>query len=600
MTNRPSNDDLQPVSQKQQPQEDFEATILVPQTSQYSQYIEADAGDGTKAHEQYLHGLPLMLTIASCVIALFLVALDQTIVSTILTIVGEKFDSFAKIAWLTSGFSLPMACLSPSYGKLSIAFGRKNTMIAGIIIFEIGSLISALSTSMGMLIGGRTIQGIGGGAIQAMVMVIFTECVPISKRSLMFASTGVVYSTASVLGPVSGGALEKISWRWCFYINLPIGGVALAIMLWGFNPPKPKGNVREKLAKVDFIGTLLLATGLILVLLALTFGGIDFPWNSAPIIVMLIVGGIGLVLFMIWNFRFSNHPIILKEFLITPQVLAACISGMFNSAYFISNLTYLALYFQVIFNASSFQSGIYLLPMIISVTISSISNTIFITTTSNIKITMLLSGILSPIGTGLMLLLSTNSSLGLRIGVLIVSGIPIGLSFQSTLLAAQLVSPKSIPGALILVTVFVNFLRNVGATVSVDLSELLFQTTGTTYINDLIRSLPPDSPGYLALTGMTSKALISNPRLINNLPIEIQDMVLDQFMKAFKNVFYLGLGLASVCCVASLFTTNKRIPKTKNIKTKEDENDGESGKRSESQSNSNESTVIGAATKTGE
>ena len=117
---------------------------------------------------------------------------------------------------------LPMACLVPSYGNISIAFGRKWTLVAGIIIFEIGSLISAISNSMSLLIGGRVIQGIGGGSIQAIVMVILTEVVPMNRRSLVFALISVVYSTSSVLGPIIGGALEKITWRWCFYINLPL------------------------------------------------------------------------------------------------------------------------------------------------------------------------------------------------------------------------------------------------------------------------------------------------------------------------------------------------------------------------------------------
>lgn len=172
-------------------------------------YTEADAGDGTKAHEQYLTGVPLFLTILSCIVTLFIAALDQTIVSTILTTVGNHFNSFEKVGWLTSGFMLPMACLIPSYGKISIAFGRKATLIAGIVIFEIGSLISALANSMSLLIGGRVIQGIGGGAIQSMVMVILTESVPISRRSLVFASVSVVWSTSSVLGPIIGGALER-------------------------------------------------------------------------------------------------------------------------------------------------------------------------------------------------------------------------------------------------------------------------------------------------------------------------------------------------------------------------------------------------------
>ncbi|EGW32036.1 uncharacterized protein SPAPADRAFT_138981 [Spathaspora passalidarum NRRL Y-27907] len=535
------------------------------QSSPSHKYIEADAGDGTRAHEQYLSGISLALTLASCITSLFLVALDQTIVSTVLTTVGDQFNGFDKVGWLTAGFMLPMACLAPSYGKISIAFGRKWTLFVGIIIFETGSLICALSKSMPMLIGGRVIQGVGGGAIQATVMVILTECVPISRRPLVFASISIVYSTSSVLGPLIGGALTKVSWRWCFFINLPIGGVALAVLTFGFKPPKTVGSMREKLAKIDYVGTFLLASGLVLVLLALTFGGIEYPWRSAAIIVLFTLGGLVIITFFIWNFNYSKNPIILKDFLYINRVLAANLSSMFNFAFFIANLTYLALYFQVIFNASALQSGIYLLPMVISVCVSSFCNSMFISITKLIKPTMVLSGLLSPVGTGLFLLLGKSSSLGLRIGILIVCGISIGLQFQSSLLSAQLVSPKSIPGALILVTVFQNFLKNLGATVAVNIAQLLFQTTGTDYINNLTESLPRDSMDHQVLMKFTAKELIANPRLIQYLPDSTRELLLDQYMKAFKNVFYWGLALGSVCFVCSLFTTNKRLPNLKDI-----------------------------------
>ncbi|KAI5970273.1 SGE1 [Candida margitis] len=554
-------------------EEEINHKVVNTEPLRQEKYTEADAGDGTKAHEQYLHGVPLLLTILSCIVTLFIAALDQTIVSTILTTVGDHFNSFEKVGWLTSGFMLPMACLIPSYGKISIAFGRKATLIGGIIVFEIGSLISALANSMSLLIGGRVIQGVGGGAIQSMVMVILTESVPISRRSLVFASVSIVWSTSSVLGPIIGGALEKITWRWCFYINLPIGGVSLLVLIFGFHPPKPKGNIREKLSTIDYVGTFFMTSGLVLVLLGLTFGGIDFPWRSAAVICLFTIGGVLLIIFAVWNFRFSTNPIILAEFIKSPTTMTATISAMFNFGFFISNLTYLAVYFQVVFNASSLQSGIDLLPLVVSVTIASLANSMFINLTKNVKITMVVSGVLSPLGSGLLLLLDKNSSVGKRIGILLVSGIAIGLQFQSSTLSAQLVAPKHVPGALILVTVLLNFARELASTVSVTIAQLLFQTTGTRYIKDLQLNVNRNIDGYNEFTSMSAKSLISNPRLVRTLPNEVRELVLDQFVKALKNVFYFGLALAAVCFIASLFTTGKKIPKTKDIKTADSEDE---------------------------
>ncbi|CAH2351255.1 azole resistance protein 1 [[Candida] railenensis] len=537
-------------------------------------FKESDAGDGSKATDQYLTGMKLALTLGSCVASLFVAALDQTIVTTILTEVGTKFNDFEKIGWLTSAFLLPMACLVPSYGKISIAFGRKWTLIAGIIVFEIGSLISGLANSMDMLIGGRVIQGIGGGAIQSMVMIILSESVPISKRPLSMTLIGVTFSVASVLGPFIGGAFAThVSWRWCFYINLPIGGVAIVFLLFGFNPPTPVGNLRSKLAKIDYLGTFLVVAGTTLVLLAMTFGGSDFAWRSAAVICCFVLGGLLLVSFIIWNFRFSPNPIILKELVTIPQIFTVFITSSFNFAFFMALITYLAIYFQVVFNASAWQSGIDMLPMVISVTISSILNGIFMRFTRYVKITFTLSNVLGPIGCGILLLLTTSSPTRDRIGLLIPVGVSIGLQFQSAMMSAQLKAPSEVQGSLILSTIFINFGKSMGGAIGLTLAQLIFNSTGANYLEKAIESVDTtsESSPYYALGQTPAKSVISNPDIINSLPDAAKELVIDQFMKAIKNVFYFAIALSAVALISGIFSTNKKLPKSEDIAKKGDE-----------------------------
>lgn len=253
-------------------------------------FIESDAGDGSKREDQYLHGPRLALCFVAIFLCLFLVALDQTIIATLLTVVGNKFNGFDRIGWLSAGFLLSMAVFAATWGKISIIFGRKITMFIAVSLFEAGSLMCALANDMNVLIGGRVLAGIGGGGIQSMVFILISEIVPLEVRPLGMAGMGCTFAVASVLGPLIGGAFtSSVSWRWSFYINLPIGGVAAAFFFWAFNPPKTKGGIREKLKMIDYLGTALLSAGLVIFLLALTFGaGNQFSWDSAAVICCFI------------------------------------------------------------------------------------------------------------------------------------------------------------------------------------------------------------------------------------------------------------------------------------------------------------------------
>lgn len=550
----PSNSDSDTPSDK-----DLVAEV---QQGHHEKFVQSDAGDGTKASDQYLEGVQLTLVLFSLLISLFIVAIDQTIVSTILTVVSEEFKAFDKVGWVITGFMLPMACLSPSYGKISIAFGRKTTLAVGIIVFETGSLVSALATSMNMLIGGRVIAGLGGGAVQAMVTVVISEIVPISKRSLSLSLLGIVFSVASVAGPFIGGAFTtKLTWRWCFYINLPLGGVALALLLIFFRPPSVKKDLKSKLKEIDYLGTALLTAGLVLVLLALTSGGSQFPWNSAAIICFFVIGGFLLIAFIYYNFFQSKVPLIVYEVVAVPQIMAATLCATFSYAFFFSLVNFLSIYFQVVLNATAFQSGIDLLPLIVSVSVSSALNGVVMRYTYFVKISVMVSAILGPIGVGVLLLLGLNTSAGTRVGLLIPAGVSVGLQFQSTLIACQLKAPGNVPGSMIIVTTFLNFLKTVGGIVGVATSQLMLFNRAPLYIKEVVSQFPEHQ--YFAL--IPTKTLLQSPQLIWKLPEEPRTLVLQAFMKGLRDVFYLNLAFALVSLVFAIFTTNQRLPENTEI-----------------------------------
>ncbi|GBL51705.1 multidrug transporter [Candidozyma auris] len=522
-------------------------------------FIQSDAGDGTKATEQYIHGYRLAFTLFSIVASLFIAALDQTIVATILTEISEEFGNFDKVGWLTSGFLLSTACFMPSYGKISIAFGRKYTLIAGIIVFEIGSIVAALATGMAMLIGGRVIQGIGGGAIQSMVVVVLSESVPINKRPLAMALIGITFSVASVAGPFIGGAFAShVTWRWCFWINLPIGGFALVMLTLAFRPPTPKGGLRPKLKKIDYLGTFLFSTGLVLLLLALTFGGNEFPWKSAAVICCFVLGGIITIIFIYYNFMLSKNPLIPKEVVVVPKILMATSTAIFNFCFFMGIVTYLAIYFQVIWQASPWKSGIDMLPFIITVSLASVFNGVFMRFTRYVKITMVASGVLGPLGVGLFLILGRHTPLSQRIGLLIPAGVSVGLMFQSSMMSAQLEAPGRVAGSMILVTIFINSMKTIGGVVGVVTSQLMLTARGQIYLADVVAS-------NRDISNLSPRLIIQSPAMIWDFPEPAKDQALDAFMKALKDVFYLNFAYACLAFIFSLFTTNKKIPSKSQI-----------------------------------
>ncbi|KAG2732244.1 hypothetical protein G9P44_004661 [Scheffersomyces stipitis] len=527
--------------------------------SQKKVFIESDAGDGTKREDQYLHGIHLVFCFIAVCLSLFLEALDQTIVATILTTVGNKFDDFDKVGWLASGFLLAMAvCIQP-FGKFSIIFGRKYTMVTAIVLFEAGSLMCALAKNMNVLIGGRVLAGIGAAGIQGMVFVIVTEVVPIEKRPIGMAIVSCIFAVASVLGPLIGGAFTShVSWRWAFYINLPIGGIALAFLLWAFNPPKCTSSIVEELKTFDYFGTFLLISGCVVFLLALTFGGNDFSWHSAAVILCFVLGGLLLIAFIIWNGWFSKNQIIAVELIKIPQVVASifAISGIF--AAFILSMVFLPIYFQVIHGASAMGAGLHLLPMIVAVVLSSICSGVAIQKSKYVKPFSLVAGILGPIGFGLLAILGVDTLFSAQVGLLIIGGVAVGAQMQPAIVSAQISAPKT-PGSTIMVTVLLNFSRSLVSALAADLGDVIYASSFKNYFKKAFKATT-NTTILSDLQDVDISQLVSNTSLLAHLNPVTQHFVKTQIAKALRNVFYMGIGLAAITFVACFFITNKKLP----------------------------------------
>lgn len=521
-------------------------------------FLEADAGDGTKRDDQFLEGLPLVLCLIGLFFCLFLLALDSTIVVTLLTTVGNKFDSMDKIAWLTAGFLLSTSVFTALWGKFSIIFGRKYSMLVAIVLFEAGSLMCALAQNMNVLIGGRVFAGVGGGGIQSLCFIIVSEAIPIHKRPLAMGLMASCFAVASVLGPIIGGSFTThVSWRWCFYINLPIGAIAFVFILFTFNPPRPSGDFRAKLKRIDYVGAVLLTAGVVVFLLGMTFGNdTHLGWDSAHLIACFVVGGVTFIAFCYWNVFHSGEPLLPWEIVRVPQIAASAISIFCYYGFFMGNILYTTIYFQVIHGADALRSGIDTLPMVISVVISSILGGALVNKTRYVKPYALIAGVIGPVGCGVLTLLKVKSNIHQKIGLLILPGISIGIMMQSTITSAQISSPKT-PGSMILTTTLVSFARSLGGAV---MSNVADATYGLSLRHRLASTIKKAPRSIQEEIGSNITKFTENTSALASLSSDAQNLVKEAVMWSIRNVFYVSLGLAILGAISGALTTNKRLP----------------------------------------
>lgn len=548
-------------SQAEQELQDVEAQVAL------KKFIEKDAGDGTNRFDQQEHGAALVISLLSCSIALFLIALDQTIIFTILVKVGNKWGQYDKVAWIATGYMLTMAMFVQIWGKCSIFFGRKPSLLSAICIFEIGSLVAAVSPSMDALIVGRVIAGIGGGGIQVLVFIVVSEMVPISKRSLIFALMGVIFSVSSIIGPLMGGAFtDNVSWRWCFYINLPLGGFAFCALFFFFHPPSPIFTWRERFQQIDYIGSFLMVSGIVLSLVALSVGGTELPWNSGGVISMFIIGGLLCISFCVWNFKYSKKQVIPSAIAKSIHVLAPCFQLFLVFLTFMGTSIFFTTYLQVVRGYDAIKAGIHFFPMVIALVISSISTGILVRKIRFIQPFAILSGLFGCVGAGLMTMFTVDAPKSYVLGLMILPGVSIGIAMQATMIGAQVSAPKE-TGGMIMTTTFTNFSRALGGAVGSSLAQVIYNSS----VRDkLVAAYSANQEAFEGISMATLETAIGSPDVIKTLSPEVQFIVLTCVMDAIRNVYYFCLGVSCFTFFVPFFYSSKRLPKDEDVEKRSD------------------------------
>ncbi|KAJ2565502.1 hypothetical protein IW140_005310 [Coemansia sp. RSA 1813] len=475
---------------------------------------------------------------------MLLSSLDLTIVTTAIPKISQEFDALSDATWISTAYMLTSTALQPLYGRLSDTFGRVPTLLFSIVVFFGGSAACGWAQSMGILIFGRALQGIGGAGLIALVFIIISDVTSETERPAFMGVLGAVWSIASVIGPVLGGVFsDKASWRWAFLINLPISGVVLIIVVLFLRLPQPHGSFKEKLKKVDLLGSLVLIGAVVMLLLALTWGGKSFPWKSARVVCLLIFSFLSIGVFILIEWKTPANPTVPLPLFRNRNVSLAVTGQFFAGVAMFVPMFYIPIWYTIVKNDSAISSGLHLLPYLLSVSLVSVASGFIVTKTGRYRGFVIVGSVVMVVGTGLMVLFNEDISQGKQIGFLFLMGFGLGLNIQILMIVVQTAAPAEDMAA---ATTLFLFMRILGASIGIAAMECIFQNYAIPRITDLALA----NPQYASILG----ASFNDQSLIykGGLPLELQHSLVHVYVEGLKKIFIANVPFAAIAFLLTL------------------------------------------------
>ncbi|MEU3973545.1 MDR family MFS transporter [Streptomyces bacillaris] len=486
----------------------------------------------------------VLVAIGALLLGMLLAALDQTIVSTALPTIVSELGGMDHLSWVVTAYLLAATAATPLWGKLGDQYGRKKLFQTAIVIFLIGSALCGMAQNMPQLIGFRALQGLGGGGLMVLSMAIVGDLVTPRERGKYQGLFGAVFGATSVLGPLLGGFFtQHLSWRWVFYINLPIGVVALLVIAAVLHIP-----VHREKHTIDYLGTFLIASVATCLILVASLGGTTWAWASAQIIALAVLAVVLLAAFVAVERRAVEPVLPLKLFRIRTFSLVAVISFVIGFAMF-GAMTYLPTFLQVVHGITPTMSGVHMLPMVLGLLLTSTASGQIVSRTGRWKVFPLAGTALTAVGLLLLHRLTPASSTWEMSLCFFVFGAGLGLVMQVLVLVVQnAVSYQDLGVA----TSGATFFRSIGASFGVAIF-------GTVFTNRLIGQLDSALAGRSVPPGADADRLAADPRAIQMLPADLRPTILDAYSTSITDVFLYAAPVVLIAFVLAWFLREDKL-----------------------------------------
>ncbi|GAA5918979.1 hypothetical protein JCM1841_002670 [Sporobolomyces salmonicolor] len=504
--------------------------------------VSTHHANGLVDQTQYMPVRRVITVFLAMQLAVLLSFLDQTIVSTSLPNISAAFDAGRSSSFVAAAYLLTSTAFQPIWGRLSDVFGRKVTLIVCVVFFTIGSLACAVAQSMLQLIIFRGLQGVGGGGLLTLVLIIVSDVVTLKERGKYQGITEATIMIGNGIGPIIGGVFaQKVSWRWM------IAGLSIIVIALFLPLKQVKGSMKKKLKQIDYGGSFLTMSASVLLILPLNWGGTSFPWVSGPVLGCLIAGVVTFAIFFVWEGKIAKIPVVPPAIFKQRTVATIFYNTFCSGATILVQLYYIPQYLQVARGYSAIRSGVLILPQLVLTTFWVFVTGQLIARTGQYKPSICVGYAIWTIGLGLLSTIDQHTSDARLIGFLIINATGQGQTLQSSMVAAQAAVARS---EMSVVTSTRNFCRSLGGTIFLVIASAILNNTLRSNLNRLgfassiIDSLIDDPTGIWRVTA-------DNGSMLFDLSATQKSQIIEAYVKGFHTLFRVFVGLIGCNCITA-------------------------------------------------